>query len=45
LVTLWGSDLAVCRCLGGGGGGLQHSLEDVRVSPVGGGGGGVSDVL
>ena len=44
-VTLWGSDPAFCKCLGGGGGGLQHSFEDVRVLAVGGGGGGVSDVL
>ena len=44
-VTLWGSDPAFCKCLGGGGSGLQHSFEDVRVLAVGGGGGGVSDVL
>jgi hypothetical protein len=44
-VTLWGSDPAFCKCPGGGGGGLQHSLEDARVLAVGGGGGGVSDVL
>ncbi len=44
-MTLWGSDPAFCKCLGGGGGGLQHSFEDVRVLAVGSGGGGVSDVL
>ncbi len=40
-VTLWCCDPAVCLCLGGGGGGLQHSFEDVSVFAVGGGGGGL----